>query len=47
MACGCQGASAEGELYVNVKGDGTPSKAMSKADALASQTVNGGYIRRA
>lgn len=47
MACGCQGAPAEGEMYVNVKGDGVPTKAMTKAEALKSQQANGGYLRRA
>jgi hypothetical protein len=47
VACSCQGAPAEGELYVNVKGDGVPTRAMTKTEALASQKANGGYLRRA
>lgn len=47
MGCGCQGASSESELWVNVKGDGTPTKSMTKAEALDAQKVNGGYVRRA
>lgn len=47
MACGCQGASSGEELWVNVKADGTPTKAGTKQDALTSQGANGGYIRRA
>lgn len=46
MACGCQGGAAA-DLWVNVKGDGTPTKAMSKAEALQSQAVHGGYLRKA
>lgn len=47
MACGCQGTSSTGELWVNVKADGVPSKTGTKDQALASQSTNGGYIRRA
>ena len=42
------GAAGGGnELWINVKGDGTPTGPMSKADAQSSRTVHGGYIRRA
>lgn len=46
MGCACNGTSTS-ELWINVKADGTPTAPMTKAAALASQTVNGGYLRRA
>jgi hypothetical protein len=47
MACGCSGGSGSAEAWVNVKADGTPTKPMSKTEAIASQNRNGGYIRQA
>lgn len=47
MACGCQGSSGTSDLWVNVKADGTPTAPMTKAEALASQKANGGYLRAA
>lgn len=47
MGCGCNGSTSTSDLWINVKADGTPTEAMPKAKALASQTANGGYIRRA
>jgi hypothetical protein len=48
MACSCGSGSSGGvEAWVNVKADGTPTKAMSKAEAVASQSRNGGYLRKA
>lgn len=46
MACGCS-AGAGVEMWVNVKADGTPTKAMTKSEAMASQQVFGGYLRKA
>lgn len=45
--CSCSdGASAGGGLWVNVKADGVPSAPMTKTEAVASQKVNGGYLRQ-
>lgn len=46
MACACNGTSTS-ELWINVQGNGQPTKAMTKAEAEASRRTNGGYIRRA
>lgn len=46
MPCGCGGAGNGSDLWVNVKGDGTTSATGSKADAIASQQVNGGYLKK-
>jgi hypothetical protein len=47
MPCGCGSGSSSGtEQWVNVKGDGTQSSAGSKAEAVASQQVNGGYLKK-
>lgn len=46
--CSCSGgASAGGDLWVNVKADGVPTAPTTKAEALASQKANGGYLRQA
>lgn len=45
--CGCNGSAGTGDLWVNVKGDGTPTQPMSKADAQASVKIHGGFLRKA
>lgn len=49
MGCGCGSASAgaNADRYVNVKADGTPTRVMTKTEALTSQQANGGYIKPA
>lgn len=47
MACSCgSGSGGAGALWVNVKADGTPTKPMSKSEAITSQSKNGGYLRQ-
>lgn len=46
MGCACNGTSTS-DQWINVKADGTPTAAMTKAAAKASQQANGGYLRRA
>lgn len=45
--CGGGGSSAAGGRYENVKGDGTVAAFSSKAEAVASAGVHGGYVRPA
>lgn len=45
MPCSCGGGTSAAEKYQNVKGDGTVATFDTKAEALASSTVNGGYVR--
>lgn len=46
MACGCGSGAGGGEVWVNVKADGTSSAPGTKAQAVTSQQVNGGYLKR-
>lgn len=46
MGCACNG-TATGDLWINVKADGTPTAPMTKVAAQASQKTNGGYLRKA
>lgn len=45
MPCGC-GSAPAGEVWVNVKADGTTSAPGTKQEALTSQQANGGYLKR-
>lgn len=46
MPCGCGSGAPGTEQWVNVKADGSTSATGTKADAIASQEVNGGYLKR-
>jgi hypothetical protein len=46
MACGCGSGSGSSEVWVNVKADGTTSAPGTKSEAVASQQINGGYLKR-
>lgn len=48
MPCGCgSGAPGSGgETWINVKADGSSSPPADKATAIASQQVNGGYLKK-
>lgn len=46
MPCGCGSGASGTELWVNVKLDGTASPTGTKAEAIQSQQVNGGYLKK-
>lgn len=46
MGCGCGSGAAGTDQWVNVKADGSTSATGTKAEAIASQQVNGGYLKK-
>jgi hypothetical protein len=47
MPCSCgSGTPGGAELWINVKADGTSSPSGTKAEAIQSQQVNGGYLKQ-
>jgi hypothetical protein len=46
MPCGCGSGTPGAEQWVNVKADGTNSPNGTKAEAIQSQQVNGGYLKK-